>query len=193
MAFSYKAKTFHTTAFFPRFKHTAFYFPPSGEPDYQIVQTIKPEACELPFRLKELRTFTCFHVSQHINMSWRSWSVRANGSQVGMSPIGSYVGGLTSKGQVGVLFWEHRGWILRMASLIKVEKQHSPSFLLIHIDDSTFHQPQAGPPFSPERETCCMLSICGAFEFLPLYKRTFRFTPAICKDCTDPSRRLAGY
>ena len=56
-----------------------------------------------------------------------------------MSPIGSYVDGLTSKGQVGVLLWEHRGWILRIASLIKVEKQHSPSFLLIHIDDSTFH------------------------------------------------------
>ena len=36
-----------------------------------------------------------------------------------MSPIGSYVGGLTSKGQVGVLLWEHRGWILRMATLIK--------------------------------------------------------------------------
>ena len=27
----------------------------------------------------------------------------------------SYVGGLTSKGQVGVLLGEHRGWILRMA------------------------------------------------------------------------------
>ena len=40
-------------------------------------------------------------------------------SRVGMSPIGSYVGGLTSKGQVGVLLWEHRGWILRMAALIK--------------------------------------------------------------------------
>ena len=36
-----------------------------------------------------------------------------------MSPIGSYVGGLTSKGQVGVLLGEHRGWILRMATLIK--------------------------------------------------------------------------
>ena len=47
-----------------------------------------------------------------------SWSVRALGSQVGMSPIGSYVGGLTSKGQVGVLLWEHRGWILRMAKKI---------------------------------------------------------------------------
>ena len=32
------------------------------------------------------------------------------------------------------------GWILRIASLIKIEKQHSPSFLLIHIEDSTFHQ-----------------------------------------------------
>ncbi len=37
-----------------------------------------------------------------------------------MSPIGSYVRvGLTSKGQVGVLLGEHRGWILRMAALIK--------------------------------------------------------------------------
>ena len=36
-------------------------------------------------------------------------------SRVGMSPIGSYVGGLTSKGQVGVLLEEYRGWILRMA------------------------------------------------------------------------------
>ena len=40
-------------------------------------------------------------------------------SRVGMSPIGSYVGGLTSKGQVGVLLGEHREWILRMATLIK--------------------------------------------------------------------------
>ena len=31
----------------------------------------------------------------------------------------SRVGGLTSKGQVGVLLGEHRGWILRMAALIK--------------------------------------------------------------------------
>ena len=36
----------------------------------------------------------------------------------------------------------------------------------------------------PERETCCILSICGAFEFLHLYKRTFRFVPAILEDCT---------
>ena len=131
MAFSYKAKTFRTTAFFPLFQHTAFYFPPSGEPDYQIVQTIKPEACELPFRLKELRTFTCFHVSQHINMSWRSWSVRANGSQVGMSPIGSYVGGLTSKGQVGVLLWEHRGWMLHMAFSSKAKYCVQQHFSLV--------------------------------------------------------------
>ena len=42
--------------------------------------------------------------------------------------------------QVGVLLGKHRGWILRIPSLIKIEKQHSPSFLLIHIVDSTFHQ-----------------------------------------------------
>ena len=47
---------------------------------------------------------------------------------------------LNVKRQVGVLLWEHRGWILRIASLVKIEKQHNPSFLLIHIVDSTFHQ-----------------------------------------------------
>jgi len=74
--------------------------------------------------------------------------------------------GLNIIRQVGVLLGKHRGWILRIASLIKIEKQHSPSFLLIHIEDSTFHhQPKAGgPPFSPERETFCMLS------FAPTYK-----------------------
>ena len=42
---------------------------------------------------------------------------------VGMSPIGSYVDGLTSKGQVGVPLEEHRGgycvWLL-----VKIEEQH---------------------------------------------------------------------
>ena len=33
MAFSYKAKAFRTTSFFPLFQHTAFYFPPSDESD----------------------------------------------------------------------------------------------------------------------------------------------------------------
>ena len=48
---------------------------------------------------------------------------------------------LNVKRQVGVLLLEHRGWILRIASLIKIEKQHNPSFLQIHILDSTFHHP----------------------------------------------------
>ena len=30
-----------------------------------------------------------------------------------------------------------------------------------------------------------------SFCVLSFYKKTFRFTPAICKDCTVPSRRLA--
>ena len=79
-----------------------------------------------------------------------------------------------------------RSALKRTASLIKIEKQHSPSFLLIHIVDSTFHQPQAGPPLSPERETCCMLSFCTPFPSCPfnIYENTFHFTPAICKDCT---------
>ena len=73
-----------------------------------------------------------------------------------MSPIGSYVGGLTSKGQVGVLLGEHRGWILRMATLIKgrlsdngpeacgasfqtSEGEHQHALLFPNIEDSTFH------------------------------------------------------
>ena len=73
-----------------------------------------------------------------------------------MSPIGSYVGGLTSKGQVGVLLGEHRRWILRMAALIKgrlsdnrpeafaasfqtSEGEHQHAFLFPNIEDSTFH------------------------------------------------------
>ena len=75
---------------------------------------------------------------------------------------------LNVKRQVGVLLWGHRGWILRIASLIKIERQHNPSFLLIHIVDSTFHQPQAGPPLSPERETCCML-----FHVLTMWSQLF--------------------
>ena len=35
----------------------------------------------------------------------------------------SWVCALTSKWQVGMLLWEHRGWILRMASLYKVSPE----------------------------------------------------------------------
>ena len=60
-----------------------------------------------------------------------SWPVRALGSQVGMSPIGSYVGGLTSKGQVGVLLWEHRGWMLHMAFSSKAKYCVQQHFSLV--------------------------------------------------------------
>ena len=91
-------------------------------------------------------------------------------SRVGMSPIGSYVGGLTSKGQVGVLLGEHRGWILRMAALIKgrlsdnrpeagglpfrlKNSEHLHAFLYPHKEESTIHHPpqRTVHPFSPER------------------------------------------
>ena len=41
---------------------------------------------------------------------------------------------------------------------------HPFAFLCSNIVDSTFHQPQAGPPFSPERETF------GKLSFEPTYK-----------------------
>ena len=68
------------------------------------------------------------------------------------------------------------------------------SSLAYSILASVFSAPTANKvrglyPFSPEWETCCMLSFCRAFEFLPVYKRTFRFTPAILEDCTVPRIR----
>ena len=73
----------------------------------------------------------------------------------------------------------------------KVRSNILPLFPWIHIQHSTFHQPQAGPPLSPERETFRMLPLIS-FCILALYKnRTFRFTPVICKDCTALHRGLA--
>ena len=68
-----------------------------------------------------------------------------------MQALGSQVGSLTSKGQVGVLLGEHRGWILRMAFSYKAKniaynstlckkycvQQHA--FLCSNIQHSTFH------------------------------------------------------
>ena len=97
----------------------------------QAHQTSDRKPGGLPFRLKKLRTFACFPTKKQVRgkrlegktdrTERSSWSVRALGSQVGMSPIGSYVGGLTSKGQVGVLLWEHRGWMLHMALSYKAK------------------------------------------------------------------------
>ena len=45
-----------------------------------------------------------------------------------MSPIGSYVGGLMSKGQVGVLLDEHRGWMLHMPFSYKAKAFRTTAF-----------------------------------------------------------------
>ena len=39
-------------------------------------------------------------------------------------------------------------------------------------------------PFSPERETCCMLPLISFCILALCKKKPFRFIPAICKDCT---------
>ena len=79
----------------------------------------------------------------------------------------SYVGGLTSKGQVSVLLGEHRGWILRVVSYKKrrgaTYYRYSHWFTYSILLSTGVRR---SPPFSPERETCCMLPICGAFAFL---------------------------
>ena len=96
----------------------------------------------------------------------------------------SWVCALTSKWQVGVLLWEHRGWILRMASLYKgrllwpsadcqmvqtirpetcgasfqtSEGEHQHTFLYPNKEESTIHHPQRRMvrPFFQERS--CVL------------------------------------
>ena len=41
---------------------------------------------------------------------------------------------------------------------------HPYVFLCSNKVDSTFHQPQAGPPFSPEREIFCSLPFAGLWH-----------------------------
>ena len=125
-------------------------------------------------------------------------------SRVGMSPIGSYVGGLTSKGQVGVLLWEHRGWILRMASLYKgrllwpsadcqmvqtirpeacgasfqtSEGEHQHTFLYPHKEESTIHRRTSVPLSFKKGASYGALSF-GRLQDAYLYKKKFRFPPA---------------
>ena len=49
------------------------------------------------------------------------------------------------------------------------------------------------PPFSPERETCCILPLIVFRMLILCKKRTFHFIPAICKYCTVSSRRVAVF
>ena len=98
---------------------------------------------------------------------WRIISNKTLDSRVGMSPIGSYVRAITSKWQVGVLLWEHRGWMLHMAFSYKAKNIGYNSMLssvpTYSILLSTIFD---GPPLSPERETCCKLSFCRTIAFL---------------------------
>ena len=70
---------------------------------------------------------------------------------------------------------------------------HQHAFLWSNIQKSTFpHQPKAGgPPFlSRTGNVLHAFLLCSFSCPVYIYKNTFRFTPAICKDCTDPGRRL---
>ena len=70
--------------------------------------------------------------------------------------------------------------LLQNAGYQTSEEEHQHAFLCSNIQHSTFHhQPTAGgPPFSPERETCCMLPFLKNFSILSFYEKIFRFTPA---------------
>ena len=51
--------------------------------DYQMVQTIRPEACAASFQTKKLRTFACFPLSRHRGFYFpppaKGWRIRDNG------------------------------------------------------------------------------------------------------------------
>ena len=46
------------------------------------------------------------------------------------------------------------------------------------------------PSLSREGKGLHAFLLCSFSCPVYIYKNTFRFTPAICKDCTDPGRRL---
>ena len=67
------------------------------------------------------------------------------------------------------------------------------NILLLSLIQTTWNQLSPirradGPPFSPER-SCVLQFPLVVFCILNFYKKIFRFTPAICKDCTVPRIR----
>ena len=137
--------------------HSGFYFPPGRlrwqSADDPMVQTVSPETCGLPFRLKELRTFACFPVSQH---SGFYFPPSANKDRaVNIIEIKDFI-----------ILWTYSQWWQDLVII---------------------------PPFSPERETCCILPLIVFRMLILCKKRTFHFIPAICKYCTVSSRRVAVF
>ena len=59
---------------------------------------------------------------------------------------------------------------------------------LFHTDSKRSLRPL---PFLSRTGNVLHASHLQSFRILVFYKETFRFTPAICKDCTVPSHRLA--
>ena len=117
------------------------------------------------------------------------------------------VGGLTLKGQVGVLLGEHRGWMLHMATLIKgrlsdtkifqvffqtSEGEHQHAFLFPNIQHSTFHR-RASVPLSLQNGKRAVCFPFTSFRILVFYNETFHLPPRNLRieDFADPSRRLA--
>ena len=79
----------------------------------------------------------------------------------------SYVGGLTSKGQVGVLLMEHRGVDVAHGIFIYSKILCTTACFPISPQRGINYPPTCvGPPFSPERETFCVLSFRTTFGFL---------------------------
>ena len=69
-----KAEEMQHITFILSDSHSGFYFPPGRlrwqSADDPMVQTVSPETCGLPFRLKGLRTFACFPVSQQSGINY---------------------------------------------------------------------------------------------------------------------------
>ena len=118
-------------------------------------------------------------------------------------PIGSYVGGLTSKGQVGAIPLElqGKGWILRIASLYKTDirqsdvrpevggasfqtsdGEHQHAFLYPNKVVSTIPRRASVHPFFQERSFVLQTCLLSAFCILSFYKETFRFPPSKSSD-----------
>ena len=88
---------------------------------------------------------------------------------------------LTSKGGAACSFGSTGGGFCEWPLLWKRHMELSARFPSLK-HTAIYFPPSAQQmvrPFSPERETCYMLSVRATFVFLPLFKKAFSFTPAI--------------
>ena len=169
MAFSYKAKILHTSARFPILEHTAFYFPPDKllqpSADNQMVQTIRPEVCGASYQTKRTQNIFILPLipTQRILLS----------TDVRRSPFLSRTGNvlhsfLLCTFTLLTFIRISSASFLQSARIARSRESNLDSCRPMSLgsyrlesrrDLQTANKVCGLYPFSPERETCCILPV----------------------------------